>query len=143
MMKLDATIMTELKGTRFEQYLRTRDFNPYIWTHLLEKDKGNITYGFSLPDNWKFDYIGKMVDETSMGKMGIYMGEFGIEKALKLAEESWATDEEIDLDEGDEDLKRLFHAVLFEIFQTIPELQPIQKEEYDKYVWQIGNDDDE
>lgn len=142
---LNKDVMGELKkNTRLNHYLLTREMNPYLWTSFIEAD-GEITYGYSLPDGWKHEYIDKLVCELDVDWIEEYIGELGIRKAFKLYEDMGFGDEPPNPTD-DKGLQMLFYGVLYEILTINDSIESIEKEEYDKYDWEDeedGSDDDE
>ena len=140
LLQLDEKIMSGLKRTKLESYLRKRDLDPYLWKNMITGElDGETVYGYSMPEMWKHKYIDNLVSELDVDLIEKMIGELGIRKAFKLYEDMGVGDPNPAKDKG---LQQLFYGVLYQIIQVHDVIEPIEKEEYDKYAWEIGNNDE-
>lgn len=102
------------------------------------EDGGKI--GYNMPENWRHLMLDQLACVPTIDEVEIFLGELGIRKAFKLADECGYYEEE-DYKEAlttDGGLRRLFYAVLDALILTNDELDEIEIGQYREWF-----DDDE
>jgi hypothetical protein len=101
------------------------------------------TIGYNMPENWRHLLIDYLCGSPSIDDVEIFLGELGIRKAFRLADECGYYEED-DYKEAlttDDGLRRLFFVVLDALILTNDDLTEVEEDEYREH-FPIEEDED-
>lgn len=134
------------EGSTFKDYLK--NYNLFDLADVYGKtdmfgnhdggdDETDFGFGYVMPENWKHQIIDDLVVDMDVDDVETYIGEIGIRKALRIADDCGFYEEE-DMKDAlstDAGIKRLFYAIMWSFIELADGVEECEnKDEYEQKI---------
>jgi hypothetical protein len=126
----------ENKSDKFHQWLIDLYLDQFIYDMDIvvdgKEDDDDNSIGYIMPEDWKYTLIDNLAMIPTIDEIETFIGELGIRKAFKLADESGFYEEE-DYKEAlttDEGLRRMFYMILYTLIEVDKDIEEVDEDEY-------------
>jgi hypothetical protein len=145
----NAQIYNSLKeGSTFKDFLK--NYNLFdladmygkvdiIGNHNGGEEETEYGYGYVMPDGWKHQIIDDLVADMDVDEIDTFIGEIGIRKAFKIADDSGIYEDDTRAFLTDDGIKKLFFAILYSIIELADGVE--QCEDRDEYEQEIESEE--